>query len=175
VQDNKIKGYRLAAGPTAEEFAKRVMKPTIYAAKNKLEDNPLWKDAFTEKGCAQRALYSFDGARIHESAAKEDINGRSLLSSFNGYTAALRVPLSPYSPDLHRVIEHTHARAVIKFQHWMYKNPKTHTIGQYKAVFQKQYEECCSAEVIAEDVAGLPELYNDVFHSDGHWAPRKMR
>jgi hypothetical protein len=84
-------------------------------------------------------------------------------------------PLFSFDSDMHRVIEHAHARAVLQFRQWLYENPKEVTIGRYKTQFERIFRECCTPDIIAQDVAGLPELYKVVRARDGAWAPRQYR
>jgi hypothetical protein len=120
-------------------------------------------------------LYSFDSARIHTSCLTPDkISGKSLLAA-HGFTPELRVPLPPYAPDMHRVIEHTHGTAEMRFRKWMYSHPGKHTMEQYMAAFEELYKECTTAAIISADVAGLPELYSWIHNNAGNWAPSRMR
>jgi hypothetical protein len=120
-------------------------------------------------------LYSFDSARIHTSCLTIDkTTGRSLLSE-HGFSPELRVPLPAYAPDMHRVIEHTHGTAEMRFRKWMYSHPGKHTMEQYMAAFEELYKECTTAAIISADVAGLPELYKWIHNNGGNWAPSRMR
>jgi hypothetical protein len=169
MQDRKSGADRPAAGPTATEFAVKVLGPTVKAAKAKLKNHPA-----ISKGT--ELLFSYDSARIHTSAMKlvDGASGKLLLETY-GFKDTQRLLLPPYSPDMHRVIEHTHGTAVVQFEHWLYQNPKKCTMEEYKQAFETIYRKCCSARAIAADVAGLPELYNWIYHHDGNWAPNKLR
>lgn len=168
VQWRKAKAQRPAAGPTAREFAERVFKPTTEAAQRLQEKHP---KVFTD---AEPALYSFDGAKIHQSAIKEDAHGNSMLSPY-GYNSSLRAPLPAYSPDMHQVIEHSHGRAVTAFRKWLYDHPQQHSAQTYKAIYRQLYMDCCAAHIIAADVARLPALYQHIYRNGGGWAPMRMR
>lgn len=153
-----------AKGPTAEEFCKDVLCPVLEVAKNTLSE---------KLGEGVHPLISFDNDRIHTSALKRFA---TMLHDECGWDAAtMRCSLSPYSPDIHRVIEHTHGAAMVKFRQWLYANPKKHTVEEYKAAFEAIYRECCSPTVIAADVAGMPEVYKAVVKNNGGWAPRELR
>lgn len=119
-------------------------------------------------------LYSFDGARIHQSAIKLDKEGKCLLSRL-GWTSAMQVTLPRYAPDLHRVIEHAHGRAEQKFRRWLYLNPRNFTTEEYKVKFKQIFMEANTADVIKADVAGLHDVYEAVYASDGNWAPSSLR
>lgn len=152
-----------AAGPTTKEFAEQVMKPMLDAAKA-LAKEPAHKDIFkTYKHC----MFSYDNPKIH--------TGAWAMLKAMGINEDWKVPLSPYSPDLHRVIEHLHGIAEAAFKRWMYEHPQTHSLQKYKTEFKRIFAECCKPESIAADVQGLPELYKWVAAHKGDWAPRKMR
>jgi hypothetical protein len=114
-------------------------------------------------------LYSFDNANIHTCAV------RAGMLDFYGWTEDDRLPLPPYSPDMHRVIEHTHGTATAAFRKWLYENPDKRTVDDIKAGFEQVYREVNTPDAIAKDVAGLPELYSWIHANGGEMAPRKMR
>jgi hypothetical protein len=167
-QDRQAKAQRPAAAPTAREFAERVFKPAAEAAQKLQQRHP---KVFTD---GAHALYSFDGAKIHQSAIKEDDHGNSLLSPY-GYSSQLRAPLPTYSPDMHQVIEHAHGRAVTAFQKLLYDHPQVHSAETYKQIYKQLFMECCAAHTIAADVARLPALYNHIYQNGGDWAPMQLR
>jgi hypothetical protein len=169
MQDRKSGADRPAGGPTAAEFAEKVLGPTVKAAKAKLKNHPS-----ISKGT--ELLFSYDSARIHTSAMKlvDAASGKLLLETY-GFKDAQRLLLPTYSPDMHRVIEHTHGTAVVQFERWLYQNPQKCTMQEYKQAFEAIYRKCCSASAIAADVAGLPELYNWIYEHDGNWAPNRLR
>jgi hypothetical protein len=145
------------------------MAVTMAAAKTKLQD--AYPAKF--KGGAT-ALYSFDGARIHQSALKRDKKGTCLLSKL-GWTAEMQVTLPRYAPDLHRVIEHAHGRAEQRFRRWMYHNPRNFTTEEYKQKFKEIFMQTNTAAVVKADVAGLHCVYEAVYMNGGSWAPSRLR
>jgi hypothetical protein len=169
LQDKKSRAQRPAAGPTAAEFAEQVLGPTVREANKRLRGH-------ADLSNGTKVMFSYDSARIHTSAMKlvDEASGKRVLAAY-GFTDARRLLLPPYSPDMHRVIEHTHGTAELMFQKWLYENPKKCTIHQYKVAFEGIYRECCSAQAIAADVAGLPELYSWIYSHEGEWAPNRMR
>jgi hypothetical protein len=163
-----LQAGNVAKGPTALEFLRDVLRPAIKAARLRL----LRLLGVAKDGVQMEPLFSFDSARIHKSA----ISARfAWLHKKIKWCIGMRFALPVYSPDMHRVIEHAHARAVLQFRQWLYENPKEVTIGRYKAEFERIFRECCTPDIIAHDVAGLPELYKVVRSRDGAWAPRKYR
>lgn len=91
-----------------------------------------------------------------------------------GWSVDMRQPLSKYSPDLHQVIEHSHARALEAFQQWLYWNPGVKTTKIYKDKFEALFKEQCTKEIIAADVQRLPKVYQWVKDHHGDWAPRSV-
>jgi hypothetical protein len=157
---------KLARGPTAEEVAMDVLVPVLQKAQQDLAGK-----LGRVHGKMLVPRVSIDNPTIHMSALKQYKD--ELVDA--GWKGSTRFPLPKYSPDLHRVIEHTHGRAVLAFRKWMYDNPKKHSVAKYKEVFEQLYRGCCSAKSIASDVAGLPQLYAYVADNDGDWAPACMR
>jgi hypothetical protein len=160
-----VQSKKPAKGPTGEEFAAEVLGPALAVA----------QEVVSEYGLAGvKPMVSFDNDKIHISALKQQAH---VLEEW-GWEANMRLELSPYSPDMHRVIEHTHGLAVMKFRHWLYNRPETDvpmTVQQYQTAFEHIYKQCCTPDVIAADVAGLPEVYQYVYNHDGDWAPKWMR
>jgi hypothetical protein len=158
------KPCNLAKGPTAAEFFKDVLLPVLAAAKDKLSKK-------LEAGVKPQV--SFDNDQIHVTALEKHEEELKQKCRWNAST--MRCPLSPYSPDMHRVIEHTHGMATLKFRQWLYNNPKAYDVHQYKKAFEQIYRECCTAAVISKDVAGLPEVYKAIIAERGGWPHRQFR
>jgi hypothetical protein len=164
-------GKKDAKGPTALEFAQVVMNPVKYAADDAFDtleqDTP---DVLKGKGTTLQ--YSFDNAKIHLSAIKDGL----LQQYVEGFTEEVdRFPLTPYSPDLHKVIEHTHANAVVEFQKWLHKNPGKSTVAEYKEAFKACYHSANSQQSVLRDVNSLPKLYEWVHKNGGKYPPASMR
>jgi hypothetical protein len=147
------------------------MAVTMAAAKTQVQDAHPSKFI---NSTASSLLYSFDGARIHQSALKLDAAGQSLLSKV-GWNAAMQVTLPRYAPDLHRVIEHAHGRAEQKFRRWLYLHPRNFSTEEYKAKFKQIFLEANTKAVIKADVAGLHDVYEAVYTNGGNWAPARLR
>lgn len=162
---------REALGPTAREFAEVVMKPIIQAGRS-LQNNAKYKRYFP--GDAE-TLYSFDSARIHQAALVKDPNGTTLLTPYWFQEGVHRVPLPPYSPDMHKVIEHTHAVAEAKFGKWLMEDTKKYNIEEYKAKFEQIYRESCTHKVVAADVQTLHDTYDAIVNVGGDWPVKEFR
>lgn len=153
--------------PTGQEVAKDVLLPILQVARDELAGQ-LGKVG----GKKLVPRISMDNPRIHKAAIKD--YKQQLVDA--GWDDSITLfPLPTYSPDFHRVIEHTHGRAVLQFQKWMYQNPRKHSLEKYKQVFEELYRKCCTPDIIAADVAGLPALYKYVAENGGAWAPARMR
>lgn len=145
------------------------MQPTIQAATAKLKQHPEYKRLKRLHGDQVKPIFSFDSAKHHTSSKLQDF----LPASFDG---TCKFPLPAYSPDIHRVIEHSHARAQAAFEKWLYSyNVPGLTVDDYMREYERIYREQCNVEVIAADVAGLPELFDNIINNNGGWADAEFR
>ena len=79
------------------------------------------------------------------------------------------------SCDMHRVIEHTHARLAAAFNDWLCDR---FTMDDYKRKLEELFysdPRVASAGVIMGDVATLPELYEEIIAKEGGWAAKAFR
>jgi hypothetical protein len=144
-----------------------VLLPILQVARDKLA-------RMLGKVCGKKLVprISMDNPRIHKAAVKDY---KQQLVALGWDDSITMFPLPTYSPDFHRVIEHTHGRAVLAFQKWLYTNPRKHSLKKYMQEFERMYRECCTPDIIAADVAGMPDLYKHVAAHEGAWAPASMR
>lgn len=161
-----------AKAPTAEEFTTEVMAPLLQKVETELLHNPLYRDHFKRGG---KVKYSFDNASIHTAALEKDEDGHSLLGELGFDEKLHRLPLPPYSGDMHRVIEHTHGTAVRLFRNWLNHHPGKLTIEEYKQQFEEIYSNCITKESVQKDVKTLPALYKWVADNAGNYPPAEMR
>lgn len=132
--------------------------------------------SLTWAGQPHKAKYSFDSARIHQSALDVKPDGSPSFLADVGFSPEMRITLSPYSPDLHKVIEHAHARALYHFRKWMYEDTtKYNDVEVYKAKFEEIFRQCSTAKIIKADVASLKETYKHVKENWGTWPPACLR
>lgn len=134
------------------------------ATKKKAEDG-LYKYSSLFKG-TRDILYSYDNPRIHESAA--DLLERA------GISPADRVPLPPYSPDMHKVIEHAHSNLQQIFKQMIRDNSNIKTPVGYEYALRRAAKQL-SKESIARDVQSLPETYKAIIKEGGKWPAKKFR
>ena len=87
-------------------------------------------------------------------------------------------PLPVHSGDIHKVVEHTHARGVKSFEDWYYTDPRIHSVSKYKRKFQEAFENCSSVAgpaTIEGDVRSLVETLAAVGRSGGGEIPKGLR
>ena len=173
MQDKTTNQDRPARGPTAQEFAD-VMAKVMADTKTEVEDKHT--ASLTWAGQLHKAKYSFDSAKIHQTALASKPDGSPSLMQAVGFLPQMRITLPPYSPDLHKVIEHAHARALYQFRRWLYQDPTKHTdVEVYKAKFEEIFRQANPAHVIKADVASLKETYKHVKENWGKWPPACLR
>jgi hypothetical protein len=138
-----------------------------------IELDPAYSEWFP---AGKRMMYSFDNAPIHSAAMKRDtVSGQSMVECYGFDEKKDRLQLSPYSPDMHRVIEHTHATATTAFQKWLLSHRGKLSVQEYKDAFEGIYRRVVTAASVRKDVRGLPTLYKWVATHGGNWPPAKMR
>jgi hypothetical protein len=170
-----LQGAEPAKAPTAEEFSDEVMGPLMAEATKKLKkDKKIQKELFSKN---EELLYSFDNASIHTATLKASnaTGGVSMLSSYGFDEDRHRLPLSAYSPDLHKVIESAHGRAAVAFEKWLYDHPGKQEISVYKVAFKRIFIACNQPGVIKKHVQSLPALYKWVHENDGKYPNKSMR
>ena len=120
-------------------------------------------------------MWSLDNANIHKAATKEWMNNPELRR--RDISGAL-LPPPPYSPDLHKVIEHIHAHISKVFYKWLHENSHVlhPTITPYsEKVKEIIFKEEFSAKSIGADVDSLKETYREVIRLDGSYPASVFR
>lgn len=164
---------------TQEEFTD-FMKRAQRAVEVRLQE-PAARQLCEEKvgrlgtaGCGP--IYSFDHPPIH-GGKKPGVIMHAL-----GLTLQDHLMLPSHSCDIHRVIEHTHARLVDAFQRWLYVDSKAYNLDTYKRALEFLFYHgngVAAASVIESDVLGkggkngLVELFAEVVRIRGAW-PEKF-
>lgn len=152
------------------------MKRAKQAVEARLQDpavRELWEKAvgkLGQPGCGP--IYSFDHPNIHGGKKPQAVM-RAL-----GLTLADHFMLPTHSCDIHRVIEHTHARLVRTFQTWLYEDSAQYNLATYKAVLETLFYHgagVAEPHVIAKDVKGLPELFQELINIRGAWPAKHFR
>ena len=101
-------------------------------------------------------VWSFDNPSIHGGSRP---GTREPFLRALGLPDAEVFPLPVHSSDIHKPVEHTHARVVTSFESEYYDDPQPHTLATYKDRFKGKFESDPSvarAEVIAADVHSRP-------------------
>lgn len=114
-------------------------------------------------------IWSFDHPTIHGGR-----DGKPVLTAL-GLSSSEHFQLTANSCDLHRVIEHTHARLVGRFQSWLYEDCQAYDMQVYKDKLKSIFyhdNPVANPQVIASDVEKLPELCEAILEVEGGW-PRK--
>lgn len=164
-----MQGGGIAEGPTAQEFSDDVLLPTTQVAELKLQalhQEGSFSSAFIQ---GVKPMYSFDNASIHKAALTH-----GMVDEW-GFNHQQRLSLPPYSPDMHRVIEHTHGTATVAFRRWLYENPAKTTAEEYKQAFKQIYNKVNNQASVYKDVKTLKALYDWVWDNDGDMSPTHMR
>ena len=117
-------------------------------------------------------LYSFDNPSIHTDQAVLQKLG---LNRSWPVLGALRLELPAQSPDLHRVIERTHANLCGKFQKWLNEDPQVYCMQGYCNVMAFIFYYHLKASSIQSDLDRIDALYQKVVDLKGRRAPPPFR
>ena len=123
-----------------------------------------------QPGCTP--IYSFDHPNIHGGQ-----NPQPVMSALN-LTVADHLMLPTHSCDIHKVIEHTHARLVGAFQRWLYDDSTPYNLAVYKRNLEGLFyvgKGVAQPKEISEDVKSLPELFRELIKLKGAWPPKHFR
>lgn len=115
--------------------------------------------------------WSLDNANVHKSACGEPTweGGRP-----PGPMMEIWVP--PWSPDLHKPIEHVHGTVVSATRAVILQEQKPRAcIEEYFKEVQKQFYARITAQGVSQDVASLQDTYREVLRLKGRFPPPKFR
>ncbi len=110
------------------------------------------------------AIWSYDNPSIH------DVDLTDL-----GITEDDRAPLPPQSGDMHKVIEHVHARVCDAFREWVARNPRVTSPTQLRNQFEALFYEVITPASVHADVQSLPALWQWIRDHNGDYAPASLR
>lgn len=115
--------------------------------------------------------YSRDNASWHQWA---DLGGIGINSED-------LFPLPPYSPDMHKVIEHVVNNTWQRFQEYLLEHPSITTPAKVRAAFEHVFYTCNKVCSISQDIDSLPATYT-VVHAkkeaggtEGNWPCARYR
>lgn len=140
-------------GTTTAEFI-WLMKQIRQAVEKGLRSNP-----DLELG-EHQVLYSYDNPRIHQ-GAQDDLEEI-------GISPLDRVPLPPYSPDMHKVIEHIHSNLGKALKRRLDEDSRICKPKHYAEVLQEEFYKMDTAS-IQSDIKSLKKTYNEIARRGGEW------
>ena len=104
------------------------------------------------------AIYSLDNASINEPTAEWKASRKWFF----------RHPLPPYSPDLHKVIEHTHTHVVAVFEGQLQSMARpAKTIDEYSQMVLGIFKDQVKPQSIMADTRDLERTCKEVLRLDG--------
>ena len=151
---------KYARGPTQREF-QVVMKHFLKEAEKKAHQHVL---EHPNSPLEQGFIWSYDNPRIHDADLSE-----------LGITEDNRAPLPPRSGDMHKVIEHVHARLCRAMGEWVARNPNVTSRPAMMRKFQDMFFDVITPASVSADVASLPELWRWIKDNGGDGAPARLR
>lgn len=151
----QTKGGEPAKGITAAEFGPLAGEIKQAAIKK-----------FKQLGLPFKPLLSWDNDSVHTSHLTR-------LPEYGVFSGRDRKALPARSPDLHRVIERSHARLCQRFIKQLHYQGDIYTAEQYIQQLRDLFFQHESADVINKDVQQLPKLYR-VVAKEGGYAPGKL-
>lgn len=164
-----------AKGVTREEFID-FMKRAQQAVYKKLQDaqaREVWERAVGRWGVpGNDPIFSFDHPNIHGG------NKPGIIMAAMGLTRASHFMLPANSCDIHKIIEHLHARLVGAFQKWLYEDSTKYNLDVYKRRLEQIFYTCpeiASPPVIQKEVNSLPALFQELIDIKGAWPPKAWR
>lgn len=151
-----------ARGPTREEFGDflRDLLPEIQAFKA--------KNGWPAVLANQEPVLSWDNNRIHDSPTKwaevKQLYPFKLLG------------IPPYSPDIHSVIEHSHATLTSAFQKYVNQCPHTTKMQEYIDQLKVIFHQVITPASIQGDCQRLlTQVLPWIISSGGTYPPRQLR
>ena len=116
-----------------------------------------------------RPLFAMDNAAVHKSAIKMLINEGS-------YTEADFVKIPPYSPDIMKAIEHTHAIVCTHFRKELMKLDKPYqSLLQYQALMEHMFNHYIKRASMRRDIESLKETFEQIIKEGGGWPAKQYR
>jgi hypothetical protein len=163
----QTKKGNVAKAPTAveiQDFIKDVNDIVMH--------HPGWTSVMGEP------IYSLDNVSVHTSAVQGWDQENSWWHQNNIWGSCKFV--AKWSPDLHQVVEHAHARITHHFQHMLWLEAVKQQIvrkkvTKYMELLQSAFEATCQPDTIGANVHRLKAVYEAVVAARGDWAPRGLR
>lgn len=148
-----------ATAITTTEFTQKVMfQNFIPASKGVVLKHAQFFEQWGEP------LWSYDNATVH-------LNKTEMAAV--GITEANRLPLPPLSGDMHKVIEHVHARLIKAFKEEVVKLGRVCEPHEYMELLSSLFFKIITADQIARDVDSLKPLYAAIIKAQGGQVAQK--
>ena len=152
-------GARYAKGPTGAEF-KDIMKSFMHEANQVMERACNYNQEMIQDNLP---IYSFDNWAGHNDAP--DLGITEHIES--------RVPLTPRSPDMHKVIEHPFNTLGSKFgkELWLHRHEND------VQIFMSVVEDIMfsmPASSFQRDIKSLHDTYRNILANNGGWASKGL-
>lgn len=154
-----------ARGVTTEEWRDFMLelRAAVYGTLADEKKHAEWEQRTGGTVIACPPLYSFDNPTIHTDPAT--------LWELQIIPNLTRLELPPRSPDLHKVIEHSHAVICQRFQQWVNETSETWEMPGYCNVLRHLFYTKLTPTGIRKDVESLDKTFQAVVERGGERAP----
>lgn len=116
--------------------------------------------------------YSLDNARVHKAAYSEETVAWPDKPT-NGTFGVVQPP--PYSPDLHKVIEHVHGTICSAFRQEIQAMGPAEDINTYFAKLKQLFYQKTTAASVQKDCQSLKQTIQEVIKLEGAWPAAQFR
>lgn len=118
-------------------------------------------------------IWSMDNANVHVSAVTDQEWGLGRVPSATDNL--MEFWPAAWSPDMHKVIEHTHANLMKRVRPKLAKMTVVQNdIQAYWQLLQTEFYNL-SHQAIVDDVESMPDTYKVIIDLKGHYPPRSHR
>lgn len=125
----------------------------------------VWKDYKRDPAAyGNRLTFSYDHASFHD-AAEDQLD----------ILPEQRAPLSPVSPDMHRVPEILIRRLKALYYKRLSRDPKVRTPEQARNLLLEVASEVVTKEAVAKLVKAIPKTLESIIQEGGNWAAKGLR
>lgn len=142
----------MAQGLAYQEVVDLYTKGIVPDSQAKVATDPKFKG---------QLIYSLDNDAAHQKAIP-------LLKAAGVLNGSNRAPLPPLSPDMHKVVEHTHGTMMGFFNEELGKlDDSARTVDFYIKMLSDIFFERITKEMIAEDTKSLRDTYRAIIAAKG--------
>jgi len=129
-----------------------------------------------EQPCATKPFPAGFKPRISLDNAACHTRAKAVLREDPAFCAAAElVDLPPWSPDLHKVIEHTHANLQRVFLDHLGDSPSYEDVPAMFAKLQQLFQKHITAESVQKDVLSLQHTAEAIIKCDGYYPDKALR